>query len=364
MTIDFLATGIALARFFGIAALMALSLNLEYGVAGIPNFGQALFVSVGAYTAGWTYTRLLPLLAGQQVIYPCGATLTPALQLRTAILQAAPEIGLLNFGITLLIAAIIGGVVGYLASYPALRLKEEWYLALVLLVGSEIGRIVVRGYEPLICAHNGLAGIAQPFAWLKNPTLSSALFAALVLIITAIVFFYCERLVRSPYGRLLKAVRENDRVALSLGKDVARIRAQVMFIGSAIAGVAGVLFVTNLGFASTNDYVVGLTLDVWAMVVLGGLGNNRGALLGALIVTVLDRVTAIVAIQLEALGAQWEFNYVRFVLFGIILLLMLRFRPQGLLPESPLTTKAHDVLTRNRDRVYREEALRRTDEVA
>jgi len=344
MTIDLLATGIALATFFGIAALMALSLNLEYGVAGIPNFGQALFVSVGAYTAGWTYTRLLPRLAGKQVIYPCGKTLMSALQLRTDILRTAPTIGLLNFTITLIIAAIIGGIVGYLASYPALRLKEEWYLALVLLVGSEIVRIIVRGYEPLICAHNGLAGIAQPFAWLKNPTLSSALFAVLVLMLVAGTFFYCEKLVRSPYGRLLKAVRENDRVALSLGKRASRIRAQVMLIGSAIAGIAGVLFVVNIGFVSTNDYVVGLTLDVWVMVVLGGLGNNRGALLGALIVTVLDRVTAITAIQLSALGTELEFNYVRFILFGVILLLMLRFRPQGLLPEPPLTTKAHGVL--------------------
>jgi branched-chain amino acid transport system permease protein len=118
-----------------------------------------------------------------------------------------------------------------------------------------------------------------------------------------------------------------------------------MFIGSAIAGVAGVLFVANLGFVSANDYVVGLTLDVWVMVVLGGLGNHRGALLGALIITVLDRVTAIVAIQLDALGVNLEFNYVRFILFGIILLLMLRFRPQGLVPEPRRTTRAHEALT-------------------
>lgn len=344
MNIDFTATAIALATFFGISALMALSLNLEYGVAGIPNFGQALFVSIGAYTAGWTYTRLLPLLAGQTVLDPCGDTLMQALQLRTAIMGQVPAVALLNFGITLLVAALLGGIVGYLASYPALRVKREWYLALVLLVGSEIVRIIVRGYEPIICAHNGLSGIAQPFAWVQNSTQASVLFATLVLALAAAAYVYCERLVRSPYGRLLKAVRENDRIALSLGKRVPRIRAQVMFIGSAIAGVAGVLFVTNLGFVSANDYVVGLTLDVWVMIVLGGLGNNRGALLGALIVTILDRVTAIAAIQLDAFGANLEFNYVRFILFGIILLLMLRFRSQGLLPEPAQTTKAHEVL--------------------
>lgn len=344
MNIDLAATAIALTTFFGISALMALSLNLEYGVAGIPNFGQALFVSIGAYTAGWTYTRLLPRLAGQDAIHPCGETLMQALQLRTDILKTLPAPVLLNFAITLIVAALLGGVVGYLASYPALRLKEEWYLALVLLVGSEIVRIIVRGYEPIICAHNGLSGIGQPFAWLGNATQSSILFAGLVLVLAAVAYVYCERLVRSPYGRLLKAVRENDRVALALGKRVPRVRGQVMFIGSAIASVAGVLFVTNLGFVSANDYVVALTLDVWVMIVLGGLGNNRGVLVGALVVTLLDRLTAITAIRLDALGVNLEFNYVRFILFGILILLMLRFRPQGLLPEPARTTEAHAIL--------------------
>lgn len=344
MNIDLLSTTIALTTFFGISALMALSLNLEYGVAGIPNFGKALFVSIGAYTAGLTYTRLLPLLAGQEVIPACGKTMGAALQLRGDILNSQPGIGWLNFVITLLIAAVIGGVIGYLASYPALRLKEEWYLALVLLVGGEIVRIVVRGYEPIICASNGVAGVGQPFGWLDSPTMSSALFAGLVLVIMAVVYFFCEKLIHSPYGRLLKAIRENDRVALSLGKRVPVIRGGVMFIGSAIAAVAGVLFATNLGFVSANDYVVTLTLDAWVMVVFGGLGNNRGALLGALVVTVLDRLTSIAAIQLNALGYDLEFNYVRYIIFGLILLLMLRFRPQGLLPERSETTQAHEVV--------------------
>jgi branched-chain amino acid transport system permease protein len=100
-----------------------------------------------------------------------------------------------------------------------------------------------------------------------------------------LVYRYCERLVWSPFGHLLKAIRENDAVAAGLGKAVARRRGQVMLIGSAIAALAGVFFVVNIGYASANDYAVGLTLDVWVMVVLGGLGNHRGALLGALLIT-------------------------------------------------------------------------------
>lgn len=344
MNLDLTATLIALLTFFAISGMMALSLNLEYGLTGIPNFGQALFVSIGAYVAGVTYTRLLPWLAGQEAIAPCGASLGQALGLRTGIMRDLPAVGFANFVLTLLAAALLGGLVGYLASYPALRLKDEWYLALVLLVASEIVRIFVRAYEPIICAHNGISGIVQPFTFVADPRLSSLLFAGLALGSLALVYLYCERLVRSPYGRLLKAVRENDRVAASLGKSVAHVRAQVMVIGSAIAAIAGVYFVTNSGFASANDYVVALTLDIWVMVVLGGIGSNRGVLLGALIVTLLDRITSVGAIGLNMLGTNIEFNYLRYILFGVILLVMLRYRPQGLLPEPRQTTVAHETV--------------------
>lgn len=344
MNIDIGATLIALVTFFGIAALMALSLNLEYGVTGVPNFGQAFFVSIGAYGTGLTYTRLLPLLAGQEAIYPCGNTLAVSLQQRTEIMRNLPLAGFANLAVTLILAALIGGAVGFGISYVMLRLKEEWYLALVLLVGGEIARIVVRGYEPITCASSGISGIAGPFYFLNNPTVSSVLFAALILLAVVLVYLYCERLIRSPYGRLLKAIRENDMVARSLGKNVSRIRAQIMMIGSMIAAIAGVFFALNIGFVNTNDYVVTLTLDAWVMVVLGGLGNNRGALLGALAITVLDRVTAITAIQANMLGSDFEFNYARYILFGVILLVMLRYRPQGLLPEPQHTTEAHEAI--------------------
>src|SRR5262249_18596199 len=149
---------------FGISSIMALSLNLEYGLAGIPNFGKALFVSIGAYTAGITYTHLLPALVGQPFIDPCGSSLTPALQMRIAAVQNFPAAAFLNFGLTALIAAVVGGVAGFLASYAARRVKEEWYLGLLLLVGSEVVRTLVQGYDPIICGINGLSGIVQPFS--------------------------------------------------------------------------------------------------------------------------------------------------------------------------------------------------------
>ncbi len=350
MNIDIAATAIALLTLFGIYSLMAISLNLQYGVAGVPNFGQALFVSIGAYVTGVTYTRLLPLLAGAEAIHPCGNSLGPALQLRSEIMATQPLAGFLNLTLTLVIAALIGGLLGFAVSYVTLRLKQEWYLALVLLVGGEIVRIVVRGADDLICSHNGISGIAGPFYYLDDARTSAVLFMLLVLSLTVIAYHYSERLVRSPFGRMLKGLRENEEVTRSLGKRISLARAQIMLIGSVIAAVAGVLFALNTGFVNTNDYVVTLTLDVWVMVVLGGLGNHRGALLGAALIAMLDRFTQVAAIQLNMSGFPIEFNYVRFILFGVILLLMLRFRPQGMLPESPLTTHAHTVL---RDRKRR-----------
>ena len=138
INIDIVATAIAVLTLFGIYSLMAISLNLEYGVAGVPNFGKALFVSIGAYTAGITYTRLLPLLARFEVIHPCGPTMGGALQLRSEIMATQPIAGFINLGLTMLIAAVIAGAVGFALSYVTLRLKEEWFLALVLLVGGEL----------------------------------------------------------------------------------------------------------------------------------------------------------------------------------------------------------------------------------
>ena len=342
INIDIGATAVAILTLFGIYALMAISLNLEYGVAGVPNFGQALFVSIGAYVAGITYTRLLPLLAGTESIHPCGPTMGQALQLRSEIMATQPVAGFINLALTFVIAAILAGLVGFAVSYVTLRLKEEWFLALVLLVGGETVRIVVRGADDLICSHNGISAVAQPFYFLGDARTSSFLFMLLALVLALIAYLYSQRLTHSPYGRMLKGLRENEDVTRGLGKGISLARAQIMLIGSAIAAVGGVLFALNTGFVNTNDYVVTLTLDVWVMVVLGGIGNNRGALLGAALIAIMDRFTQVGAIALNMSGSPIEFNYARFIAFGVILLLMLRYRPGGLLPESRWTTNAHE----------------------
>ncbi len=346
INIDIGATAISILTLFGIYSLMSISLNLEYGVAGLPNFGKALFISIGAYTAGITYTRLLPLLAGAETIHPCGPTMGGALQLRSEIMASQPMAGFINFGLTLIFAAVIASAVGFAVSYVTLRLKEEWFLALVLLVGGETVRILVRGADDFICSHNGISGVAQPFFFVADPRSRALLFMLLSLALALLAYLYSQRLNHSPFGRMLKGLRENEEVTRGLGKNISLARAQIMAVGSLIAAVGGVLFALNTGFVNTNDFVVNLTLDVWVMVVLGGIGNSRGALLGALLIAIMDRFAQIGAIVLNMGGSDIEFNYVRFIGFGLILLWMLRYRPAGLLPESRLTTDAHDVVKR------------------
>lgn len=177
-------------------------------------------------------------------------------------------------------------------------------------------------------------GVAQPFGFLDNPRLATALFAIFVLVIAGLGYVYAERLTRSPYGRMLRAIRENDSVTLGLGKDVPRVRAQVMFVSSAMAAIAGGAVRHQLRLCQYERLRRGShPLDIWVMVVLGGVGNHRGVLSGAAIVTLLNRLTSILAIVLNASGSPFEFNYVRFIAFALILLLMLRYRRQGLLPE-------------------------------
>ena len=348
INIDIGATAVAILTLFGIYSLMAISLNLEYGVAGVPNFGQALFVSIGAYVRRPHLYAFAATAGGHGSHTPLPPDHGSSAAIALGDHGDATRGGFHQSWIHFHIRGNPGRSGRFAVSYVTLRLKEEWFLALVLLVGGEIVRIVVRGADDLICSHNGISGVASPFIFWTTPARAPSFSCCWRWSLAAIAYLYSQRLVQSPYGRMLKGLRENEDVTRGLGKGISLARAQIMLIGSMIAAVGGVLFALNTGFVNTNDYVVTLTLDIWVMVVLGGVGNNRGAVLGALLIALMDRFTQIAAIAMNMSGSPIEFNYARFILFGVILLLMLRYRPQGLLPESPLTTNAHDVLRRRR----------------
>jgi len=282
----------------------------------------------------------MPLIAGVAPLAPFSPEGTMQ---RISITQSNAYAALLTFLIALVLAALISGAFGYLVSYPAIRIREEWFLAMVLLVTGEIVRVVVRSYEPIVNGYNGVL-IPNPFGWLRDSDQISLAYMVVILAIAACVYIYVNRLVNSPFGRLLKSMRDEQIASTSLGKDLVKVRGQVLIIGSALAGLAGVLYAYYSGYVNPDDFIPIRTFDVWVMVVLGGLANNRGVMLGAVIMTVIDRGTQILAIQLQTIGGITELNYLRYIIVGILMLIILMFRQKGIIPEKPVKTPAYEVI--------------------
>jgi branched-chain amino acid transport system permease protein len=214
---DYVGFIIAFASIYGIYAILGISLNLEYGYAGQPNFGQVLFYGLGAFVGGTVAANLLPMLAGSAVGDICSISATLA---REQIALTQPGISVSVWGIALVSAMVAGGIVGLVASYPALRVREEWYLSMILLVGAEMFRIIVMNTQQLGCGFNGLGGITSPFYWMssyfQSPTLQAdvptGLYAAVIIALALGCFAIAQRIGNSPYGRLLKSIRD-DKVA-------------------------------------------------------------------------------------------------------------------------------------------------------
>ena len=318
---------------FAIYLMMALSLNLEYGFTGVPNFGHVFFLSVGAYTAGVLTARLVDYLANIQAGYCTGQ----AAMLRSEFIASNPHMGVLIFVLSLIIGAILGGLFGYAASYPALRLKED-FLAITLIFIGEIGRIVARNEEGIVCALTGLTGIAHPFSFIEEPHIRSIIYTALVLLFAVLTYVYTQRLANSPFGRLMKSIRDDELAARVLGKQVPKARGVVMIIGSSIAAVAGVLRTFYIQGVVADDFHPLITFIALSMVILGGMANNKGVILGALALTALDHFISPSFLAILGVRVEFDITYIKWVIIGTIMVLMLMFRPQGLIPEGPVQT--------------------------
>lgn len=338
--VDLLGIFSSTAVIFGLYAISSLSLNLEYGFTGIPNFGQVAFQAIGAFIAGSFTANFLDsyvLHLGTNILSPT------AVQARQALGVSDPAIVVVTFALSLVIAGIVAACFGYLASFPALRLGED-YLALLLLVFGEVLRLVVRNYRPFVGGTEGLGGIPSPFAWMDNVSMQYLAIGGLVLVVVFVMYVYCEKLENSPFGRSLKAVRENELASQTLGKKISRIKGESMFIGSFIAGVGGALLIYYVGFAQADNFVPGLTFEWFLVVMLGGTANNKGVLLGAFVLAILDRGTRFVSGLTFFSVFPIDINYLRYIALGIIMLAVLAYNPNGIIPEKPVKTPAAKVV--------------------
>ena len=322
------------AIFFAIYLIVALSLNLEYGYTGIPNFGKVLAVAGGAFTVGAFPGRVIAWLfkvkPGLDYIKDNTIIVTEV----NKILAGDPLLSISIFFLTLTVAGAIGAILGLISCYPAIRLRED-YLAITLLAMGEAIQVIGYNYRPIVKGNIGVL-VPDPFGWAGEYRYAAV--ALFILGISLAVFLYLERLVRSPLGRMLRAIRDNEEVAKSLGKDVAKIRMKTIIIAAVIGAVAGALDAFKAGgVISTSYHRVSWTFWPWVIVILGGAGNNIGVVVGTFIFATLRRV---IDYYKGYLGPFIPFNVVWLdsLLLGITLIIIQMYRPEGIIKEKPTPT--------------------------
>jgi len=276
----------------GIYAIFALGLNLQWGYAGLLNFGHVAFMAIGAYT-----TVLLSL-------------------------HGAP------LPLAILTGMILAGVAGAFLGIATLNLRED-YLAIVTVGFSEILRFLLLNEAWLTKGSFGLYGYPRPFQDLVSSQDYNLFLAGVVLIILAIVYAFLEVLARSPWGRVLKSIRDDEAVSISLGKDAFHYKVQSLILGSSIAALSGSLLAFYLQYINPMNFQPVETFYAWIIVIMGGSGNNRGTIIGAMLLWGFFSGTRFVEGYLSfspsAAGAT------RMAFIGAMLVAFMMFRPQGIL---------------------------------
>jgi len=291
--------------FASIYALLSLGLNLQWGYTGLFNVGITGFYAIGAYTSALLTTPPSPQhLGGLNLPIPVG----------------------------MLGALLTSGLLAYLVGRPTLRLRED-YLAIATVSIAETLRLILKNEAWLTNGVQGLRDIPRPF----QQTFGSSydlLYLLLLLLIVAGVYLASERLIRSPWGRVLKAIREDEDVAASVGKNVFRFKMQALLLGAMLMGLGGSLYAHYVKFISPDTFnpLMG-TFLVWVMLMAGGSGNNRGAVVGATVIWGLWSLSDVLTNRLPS-PLDTRASYLRVMLIGFVLQGLLLKRPQGLVPEK------------------------------
>lgn len=305
--------------------IINIGLNLQEGITGIPNFGILFAVAGGAYFTGGLSTRLaLSLLGIHTDLSPIFNNVS-VLALINPILKSQPLIAIALLILFLMVGGVAGAAMGLISSAPAVRLRED-YLAITLLAFGEILNIIGIGYKPLI---GGPPGVSVPdvLGWAGQYRFYAGTFVLLLIAIT--IFAYAGYLIKTPLGRTLRAIRDNELVARSLGKDITRYRTVSILIGSTLCGIAGSLWVMYSGAVTPTYARFDWTFLPWLMILLGGMGSNRGALVGTFIFVALDKL--IIYYKYAFVGIlPFDIIWLNYLLLGLITILILIYRPEGI----------------------------------
>ncbi|MFC4521495.1 branched-chain amino acid ABC transporter permease [Cupriavidus pinatubonensis] len=290
-----------------IFSVVCLGLNLQWGYTGLFNIGVSGFFLVGAYA--------FAILCGPAYVSHLGGFGLPVV------------IGLAGAaGAAALIAVIVG--------IPTLRLRED-YLAIVTIGIGAILQLIALNASSLTGGSQGATSIPRPLAgWPGSVLGRDLMMLALMLVLVLLIYLAIEAMVRSPWGRVLKAIREDEVAAASLGKNPFSFRLQSFVIGSAIMGLGGALYASFIGFISPTDFLPILTFQIWTMLIVGGSGNNKGAILGSVVMWAVWTLSGSAAQLLLPLNLQVKGGAAQIILIGLALMVTLLYRPRGLVGEE------------------------------
>ncbi|MEM1546937.1 MAG: branched-chain amino acid ABC transporter permease [Candidatus Methanomethylicia archaeon] len=313
--------------------IVCLSLNLEFGYAGVANFGKTLSVAGGAFLVGYLPGRFTSWILGIETGNYVANSNAIVTQINT-VFTVNPILALSIFILTAITSVIIGAALGFLAAYPVVRLREE-YLAMVFLAMGEALLVIGYNYPELVGGTLGIM-VPDPFAWFRELRYTAT--TIIMLFIAILTFIYVEMLTKSPLGRMLRAIRDDEYAAMALGKNVARVRVKTVMLSSAIAALGGVLYAFYSGGVIATAYNrVSWTFWPWVMVILGGTANNKGAVLGTFIFVTIRKI---IEFNKDKLTPYVPFDVVwlDMLLLGVALIIILIFKPEGIIPEKPIKT--------------------------
>jgi branched-chain amino acid transport system permease protein len=288
---------------------LALVLNLEAGWGGLWDLGIAGLVAVGAYVFVVTTQSRVEDVA-----------LHPGWPMWAGILAGAVASGL--------VALIIG--------FPSLRVRGEYFL-ITTLAFAEVIRQLTINLSPITRGTVGFSQLDRPFEELAAGSSYRFVLLGLVWLVVALTYWLVRRLGYAPFGRLLRAVRDNDPVALSMGKHTNRWRIQTFVLAGFLYGAAAPLYVWFVRSLTPSLFAPEITFVVWTALVVGGMGSLSGPVIGALVLVLLTETLSLFqgSAELAVVLAS-----VRFIVLGLVLILVMRFRPGGVVAEQRTFARA------------------------
>lgn len=283
----------------GIYVILSVSMNLLAGFTGILSMAQAAFFGIGAYAAALM-----------------------ALNLQTPFL--------LNIVLSVIITGAFGAIVGV----PALRIKDD-YFVIATFAFQIITFSVLNNFVSFTGGPMGLPGIPQPVIFGIEIT-GHWSFLILTVILASLCYYFSQRIVSSPFGRTLKSIREDEVFTQSLGKNVSMIKVKIFIISAAIAAVAGVLYATYITYIDPTSFTVNESIFIISIVIIGGSGNLKGSVVGAVVLVMLPELLRFVGLP-NSIAAN-----IRQLLYGGLLVVFMFWRPSGFIGEYTFNKETKD----------------------